>query len=159
MSAQSATNSPFHRIGEAARLSGVPAASIRYYEKEGLLPPQARTDKQYRLYNEDEIHRLRFVRLCRAMDMSLDEVRTLLALDCQRQDDAHTACATLDAHLSHVRTRLHELQVLERELIALRGRCDGHGEACQVIEALHERAEETASALPPAGGKRHERHV
>ena len=159
MTTPSATHSPFHRIGEAARLSGVPAASIRYYEKEGLLPAQARTDKQYRLYNEAEIHRLRFVRLCRAMDMSLDEVRTLLALDCQQHDDAHTACATLDAHLSHVRTRLNELQVLEQELIALRGRCDGQGQACQVIEALHERADEAASPLPLAGGKRLERHV
>ena len=156
---QSTPSSPFHRIGEAARLSGVPAASIRYYEKEGLLPAQARTDKQYRLYNEAEIHRLRFVRLCRAMDMSLNEVRTLLALDCKLQDDAHTACATLDAHLSHVRTRLHELQVLEQELIALRGRCDGNGQACQVIEALHERAEADANPLPLAGGKRYERHV
>ena len=156
---QSTPSSPFHRIGEAARLSGVPAASIRYYEKEGLLPAQARTDKQYRLYNEAEIHRLRFVRLCRAMDMSLNEVRTLLALDCKLQDDAHTACATLDAHLSHVRTRLHELQVLEHELIALRGRCDGNGQACQVIEALHERAEADASPLPLAGSKRYERHV
>ena len=73
--------SPQYRIGDAARLSGIPAASIRYYEKEGLLPAQSRADNQYRLYNDDEIHRLRFVRLCRAMDMSLGEVRTLLALD------------------------------------------------------------------------------
>ena len=158
MVTQSPTAGPFHRIGEAARLSGVPAASIRYYEKEGLLPAQARTDNQYRLYNEAEIHRLRFVRLCRAMDMSLDEVRTLLALDGNGQADAHTACDTLDTHLAHVRTRLHELQVLAQELIALRSRCDGNG-ACQVIEALHERAEEAAGTLPLAGGKRHERHV
>ena len=53
------SQSPQYRIGEAARLSGIPAASIRYYEKEGLLPEQSRADNQYRLYNDDEIHRLR----------------------------------------------------------------------------------------------------
>ncbi len=149
-----ALESPYCRIGEAAQRSGVPAASIRHYEKEGLLPPQARSDNQYRMYNEAEIHRLRFVRLCRAMDMSLDEVRTLLALDAHAHEDAHAACVTVDAHLTHVRTRLHELQVLEHELIALRSRCDGQGGACQVIEALHARAEE-AAPLAVSAAKRH----
>ena len=136
-----------HRIGDAARLSGVSAANIRYYEKEGLLAAQVRADNHYRLYSDGEVHRLRFVRLCRAMDMSLDEVRTLLALDAESTTDGHTACATLDAHLGHVRTRLAELRTLERELIALRRRCDGTGGQCHVIEALHERAD--ADPVPP----------
>lgn len=95
-----------HRIGEAARQSGVSPANIRYYEKEGLLPPGARGDNSYRLYSAADVHRLRFVRLCRAMDMSLDEVRTLLALDLTRKEDCHAACDTLDEHLQHVRARL-----------------------------------------------------
>ena len=69
------------RIGEAAKRSGVAAANIRYYEKERLLSAGVREDNQYRLYSDSDVHRLRFIRLCRAMDMSLDEVRTLLALD------------------------------------------------------------------------------
>lgn len=152
MSAQS----PCHRIGDAARLSGVPAANIRYYEKEGLLPQQARADNRYRLYSADEVHRLRFIRLCRAMDMSLDEVRTLLALDHGGAADDHAACDTLDEHLEHVRTRLQELRTLEQELLSLRGRCDGTDAGrCHVIEALHARAD--AESLPPLGAtaKRH----
>lgn len=150
--------SPCWRIGDAARLSGVPAANIRYYEKEGLLSGQVRAHNRYRLYSDDEVHRLRFVRLCRAMDMSLDEVRTLLHLDArgaQVQGADHAACATLDGHLAHVRTRLAELQVLEQELQALRGRCDGTGGQCQVIEALHARAD--AEPVPAAPAPR--RHV
>ncbi len=150
-----ATQSPLYRIGDAARLSGVPAASIRYYEKEGLLPTQSRGDNQYRLYNDEEIHRLRFVRLCRAMDMSLDEVRTLLALDRNEESDAHAACETLDEHLSHVRTRLSELRTLEAELLSLRGRCDGEGGHCHVIEALHQRADSELEPLPVSTTKRH----
>lgn len=141
------TQSPRHRIGDAARLSGVPPANIRYYEKESLLPAQTRAGNSYRLYSDDEVHRLRFVRLCRAMDMSLQEVRTLLALDVNGATADHAACATLDEHLEHVRTRLAELATLERELLSLRGRCDGTGGQCHVIEALHERAD--AEPVPP----------
>lgn len=139
---------PTHRIGDAARLSGVSAANIRYYEKEGLLTAQARADNQYRLYSNEDVHRLRFVRLCRAMDMSLQEVRTLLALDAGSTADGHAACATLDEHLGHVRTRLAELHALEQQLLALRGRCDGTGAHCHVIDALHARAD--AEPVPPA---------
>ncbi len=150
--------SPRHRIGDAARLSGVSAANIRYYEKEGLLSGHTRAENRYRLYSEDEVHRLRFVRLCRAMDMSLQEVRTLLQLDARAvHDDGadHAACATLDEHLLHVRTRLDELRVLERELRALRARCDGTGGQCHVIEALHERADAQPVPPPAAAPKRH----
>ena len=147
--------SPQHRIGDAARLSGVSAANIRYYEKEGLLPAQARAGNQYRLYNDEEVHRLRFIRLCRAMDMSLDEVRTLLALDATSAEADHAACDTLDEHLQHVRTRLQELQTLEQELLSLRGRCSGAGAHCRVIEALHQRADAQPVSPPAPAAKRH----
>jgi DNA-binding transcriptional MerR regulator len=147
---------PHCRIGEAARRSGVSAANIRYYEKEGLLAPGGRSDNSYRFYSEADLHRLRFVRLCRAMDMSLGEVRTLLALDGSGAEADHVACATLDEHLGHVRTRLAELRTLERELRALRGRCDGSAGHCHVIEALHQRAE--AQALEPPSQRKAPAH-
>lgn len=137
-----------HRIGEAARRSGVSAANIRYYEKEGLLAPGSRGSNSYRLYSGTDIHQLRFIRLCRAMDMSLDEVRTLLALDLASKADCDAACVALDGHLDHVRTRLHELQALEQDLLALRNRCDGTGGHCGIIEALHAQAD--AQSLPAA---------
>ena len=126
------------RIGEAARRSGVSAANIRFYEKEKLLPPGARADNRYRLYSAADVHRLRFIRLCRAMDMSLGEVRTLVALNAQPPTDTHAACHTLDEHLAHVRARRKELQALEQDLRALRSRCDGTDDAhCHVLDALH----------------------
>ena len=146
-----------YRIGEAASRSGVPAASIRYYEKEGLLPAPGRSANSYRLYSEDDVHRLRFIRVCRAMDMSLDEVRALLALDLRRKADCETARQALDDHLGHVRERLAELQLLERDLQALRERCDGSGPHCHIIEALHERAE--LAALPAGRAGAAKRHV
>ena len=133
---------PRWRIGEAAKRSGIAAANIRYYEKEQLLSPGVREDNQYRLYTDGDVHRLRFIRLCRAMDMSLDEVRTLLALDGARKADCVAARETLDTHLGHVRERLAELQALEHELEHLRGQCDGTDSFCHIIEALHAQADE-----------------
>lgn len=150
------TPSALFRIGEAAQRSGVTAANIRYYEKEKLLSAGRDSDNSYRLYSESDIHALRFIRLCRAMDMSLDEVRTLLALDATAPGAGHAACRTLDEHLGHVRERLAELQTLEAQLRALRARCDGDdSRGCHVIEALHERAD--AEPLPEgrAGSRRH----
>lgn len=153
MEAQRVT--PVHRIGEAALRSGVSAANIRYYEREGLLKPQARAGNDYRLYSEADIHRLRFIRQCRALDMSLDEVRTLLALELNNKADCATASTALDAHLDHVRQRLTELRALERELLTLRKRCDGSDDHCHIIEALHQRADEALPVVEPPVGHRH----
>jgi DNA-binding transcriptional MerR regulator len=151
------SRTPVHRIGEAAKRSGVSAANIRYYEREGLLQPLAREDNSYRLYSDADLHRLRFVRQCRAMDMSLDEVRTLLALDLNNKDDCATASQALDEHLDHVRQRLRELRSLEKDLLALRQRCDGSNAHCHIIEALHQRADAPVTIDLPAGTspKRH----
>lgn len=149
-------DAPRWRIGEAARRSGVSAANMRYYEKERLLNPSSREDNSYRLFSEADVHRLRFIRLCRAMDMSLGEVRTLLDLDNGPPADPHVACHTLDEHIAHVRTRKKELQALEQELRDLRNRCDGEDAHCHALDALHEQADTQAPGLPTsAPAKRH----
>ena len=145
-----------YRIGDAAARSGLTATNIRYYEKEGLVAPQARGDNSYRLYTDADVHRLRFIRLCRAMDMSLDEVRALLGLDLRSKADCAVANVALDAHLGHVRERLRELRALEKELIALRDCCDGTDAECHIIEALHARADREPATDPrPARTARH----
>lgn len=145
------------QIGEAARQSGVSPANIRFYEKESLLSPHGRGDNSYRLYSEGDVHQLRFIRLCRAMDMSLAEVRTLLGLDLNNKTDCAAARDALDGHLGHVRARLAELKALEKDLKALRNRCDGTDAHCHIIEALHELADEQASS--PAARAPKKRHV
>ena len=144
-----------YKIGEAATRSGVSAANIRFYEKDQLLSPQGRSDNSYRMYSDSDIHRLRFIRACRALDMSLDEVRTLLRLDLNSKTDCATARGALDAHLAHVSERLNELKALEKDLKALRGRCDGLDTTCHIIEALHERANAMPKTTPTATRKRH----
>ena len=135
-----------YRIGEAAAASGVSAANIRYYEQQGLVAPPPRTGNSYRLYSAGDVHTLRFIRLCRAMDMSLDEVRTLLGLDLGDKADCAAANRALDEHLGHVRERLRELRALEKQLAGLRASCDGSGAHCHLIEALHALADSAAAS-------------
>lgn len=151
------TSSARYRIGEAAKLSGVSSANIRFYETEKLLIPQGREENSYRLYSDGDVHQLRFIRLCRAMDMSLEEVRTLLGLDLNRKEDCAKARSSLDEHLGHVRERLAELKALEKDLRALRERCDGCDTHCRIIEALHELAD--VQPAPPTRQASRKRHV
>lgn len=146
---------PALRIGEAAKRTGVSAANIRYYEREGLLQPAVREGNDYRLYREVDLHRLCFIRMCRAMDMSLDEVRRLLALDGQQPADCLAATNTIDEHLQHVRQRLRELRALETELQRLRALCDGRQASCNLLAALHAQADVSAAPEPGTHVKRH----
>ena len=150
-----AAESPSLLIGQAATLSGVTTANIRFYEKSGLLAAGARASNSYRSYSERDIHQLRFIRLCRAMDMSLEEVRSLLNLDLRKKTDCAQANETLTAHIAHVGERLAELGVLQKDLENLRSLCDGTGPKCLIIEALHDKAEHLSRRKPAARGHRH----
>ena len=129
-----------YQIGQAAQRSGVSAANIRFYEKEKLIAQRATGENRYRIYSDEDLHQLRFIRLLRSLDMSLSEMRTLLHLDLRIKSHCQTARDTLDDHIVHVRTRLKELRGLEKDLTALRAQCDGQGAQCHLIEALHDRA-------------------
>lgn len=68
------------KIGVLAKQADCPVETVRYYEREGLLPAPARTEGNYRLYSSEHLERLTFIRNCRTLDMTLDEIRRLLAL-------------------------------------------------------------------------------
>ena len=113
------------RIGELARATDTPVETIRFYEREGLLPAAERTENRYRHYGSDARERLEFIRACRALDMPLADVRRLIALLDASQEDCHAATDVVDAQLARVRERMTQLARLERALTDLRGRCDG----------------------------------
>jgi Cd(II)/Pb(II)-responsive transcriptional regulator len=112
--------------------------TVRFYEREGLLPPPRRTPGNYRLYDDAHIERLTFIRRCRSLDMTLDEVRTLLNV----RDAPSANCAEvnvlIDAHIGEVAERIAQLKGLETQLKALRRLCSAGGEVgnCGILKSL-----------------------
>jgi Cd(II)/Pb(II)-responsive transcriptional regulator len=129
---------PTLKIGELARRTQCQAETIRFYEREGLLPAPTRTAANYRVYGRAHVERLAFIRNCRALDMTLDEIRQLLRFRDLPSDACHAAHALLDEHVAHVAARIAELQQLERELRSLRRRCQPAREdqACGILGEL-----------------------
>jgi Cd(II)/Pb(II)-responsive transcriptional regulator len=136
-----------YRIGDLARQLSVSVETLRYYEREGLLPAAARSGGNYRLYSEAERERLEFLLHCRALDMSHEEIRRLLALRDHPESGCAEVNAVLDAHLGHVGERIRSLQRLQAQLKALRGRCAVPRQAgdCGILQGL---------ATPPEPGPR-----
>lgn len=111
------------KIGDLAKATGCPIETIRYWEREGLLASPARSEGNYRLYGPEHIDQLRFVRNCRSLDMTLDEIRSLLAFRGEPDEKCDDVNQLLDEHIGHVALRIAELKVLKRQLIVLRNRC------------------------------------
>ena len=126
------------KIGELARVLGVPIETIRYYEREGLLPIPARSEGNYRLYSEVHRERLSFIRHCRSLDMALDEVRQLLRFKDAPDAPCGAVNALLDAHIGHVTDRIAELRRLKTQLQELRDRCVSvnSGKDCGILAGL-----------------------
>ena len=127
------------KIGELAKKAGCQVETVRYYEREGLLPAPARSEGNYRLYGAQHLERLVFIRNCRTLDMTLEEIQRLLAL----RDLPHESCAGInslvDEHIEHVQARIDSLQALRDQLTELRDRCnDPKGaEDCGILRQLN----------------------
>lgn len=126
------------KIGELASAAGVQIPTIRFYEQEALLPPPARTAGNYRRYDESHVQRLAFVRHCRSLDMSLDDVRVLLKFKDRQRGPCDEVNELLDKHILQLAKRIEELKSLEGQLIALRAQCcEGQvAERCGILDGL-----------------------
>ncbi|MGQ7247418.1 Cd(II)/Pb(II)-responsive transcriptional regulator [Halomonas sp. V046] len=135
------------KIGELARRSGCKVETLRFYEREGLLPEPARSEGNYRLYSQAHAERLGFIRHCRALDMTLDEIRALLACHDDPSQPCDQADGLIDAHLGHVAERIAQLERLKTELESLRERCGGHRTAaeCGILNELSQPLEGASS--------------
>ena len=142
------------RIGELAQVSGTPIETIRFYEREGLLPAAARTEGNYRIYTPQHADRLGFIRQCRSLDMTLDEVRVLLRFKDQPLADCGEVNSLLDEHIGHIATRIRELRALERQLKDLRAQCRQASDTahCGILTGL-------AQAAEPPPARAHDNHV
>lgn len=147
------------KIGELAKLAQTQAETIRYYEREGLLPQARRSEANYRVYDQSHIQRLAFIRHCRSLDMTLGEIRTLLHFKEAPQENCGEVNVLLDEHIEHVATRIRGLRTLEKELKSLRLQClVGNASAdCGILAGLEKAARDRKPHHTPNLG--HAAHI
>jgi len=112
-------------IGEASARSGVSAKMIRYYEETGLLPKPERRQSGYRLYDESDVHRLRFVRRARDFGFSMERIRELLRLWHDRKRPSAQVKRIAEAHVADLDKKISELSALRDSMKDLARRCHG----------------------------------
>lgn len=152
------SNSVWLKIGDVARVTDTAADTIRYYEKIGLLSPGERADNNYRGYGPSAVERLRFIRRCRQLDMSIAEIGQVLAVKDDPAAPCGPALAVMREHLQHVKARIAELRQLQRDLNALLETCSGSSSgSCEMLSALSTQRPKNPGEKPPRESTAHPR--
>jgi Cu(I)-responsive transcriptional regulator len=124
-------------IGEASARSGVSAKMIRYYEQVGLLPQPERRQSGYRAYDDNDVHRLRFVRRARDFGFPVERIRELLRLWSDRKRPSSEVKRIAETHVAELDARIAQLTALRDSMKDLARRC--HGDArpdCPILADL-----------------------
>lgn len=125
------------KIGELSKKAGCQVVTIRFYEKEGLLNKVSRGSNNYRVYNNEDLERLSFIRHCRQHGMTLSEIRDILVFS----DNPIVSCEwinkLIESHIKNVEKQILNLEHLKKHLETLLGKCNGEkGAKCGILESL-----------------------
>ena len=124
-------------IGRAAKASGVSVKMIRHYESIGLLGRIARTQANYRVYTEGDVHTLRFIRRARSLGFGMQDIRELVSLWQNRARSSAAVKKIARAHLEGLRARIAEMQAMAGTLGHLVEHCRGdHRPKCPILDDL-----------------------
>ena len=127
-------------IGKVARATGINIETIRYYEREGLLPAPRRSAGGHRLYAPDRVQRLNFIRRSRELGFSMAEIRELLGIVDGDQVSCEHVKQIADRHAEAVRLKIADLRRIEQTLRELSARCSGDDVPdCPIVDALSAR--------------------
>lgn len=125
-------------IGQLARQAGVPIDTVRYYERQRLIPEPARSASGYRQYASDDVTRLNFIRRAKTLGFTLEEIGELMAISQHSSNDMNEMRGKASRKLEVVETRLAELGRMRDALRGLVDACPGHGPlaTCPIMAAL-----------------------
>lgn len=133
-----------YRIGQLAKLADVTPDTIRFYEKQQMMDHQVRTEGGFRLYGDNDLQRLKFIRYGRQLGFTLEAIRELLSI---RVDPEHHTCqeskSIVQKRLNEVESMIAELQHMQRSLTRLNDACCGTTHSsryCSILEALEQGA-------------------
>jgi Cd(II)/Pb(II)-responsive transcriptional regulator len=125
-------------IGDVATKTGCSVQTIRFYERKGILASPARTQSNYRQYSADSIKQLIFIKQCRSLDMSIDEIGTLLKSKNEPNASCNKVNAMIQTHIKQVSQRIEELEELKKSLLNMASTCDEARQIrnCGILESL-----------------------
>ncbi|QTL39721.1 Zn(2+)-responsive transcriptional regulator [Xenorhabdus budapestensis] len=133
-----------YRIGQLAKLANVTPDTVRFYEKQGLMEHEERTEGGYRLYTKQDLQRLRFIRYAKQLGFTLDAIVELLSI---RVDPEHHTCQEskqlVDSRLQEIEEKILEMQKMRDSLKMLSDACCGSAHTstyCSILEILEEGA-------------------
>jgi len=125
-------------IGWVAKETGVNVQTVLYYERRGLLPAPSRSASGYRLFNDESVRRIRFIKRAKELGFSLKQIAALLALQGE-QDASCTEVSTMAVgHFKDIEQKIHDLERMRVALIPLVNACPGKGplKACPIMDSL-----------------------
>ena len=126
-------------IGAAAKVSGVNAKLIRHYESLGIIPKATRTESGYRVYTDNDVHTLTFVRRARTLGFSMKEIKKLVGLWRNRSRASAEVKSMAQAHIEALEGKIKELQAMRDTLRHLARNCHGDGRPdCPILASLAE---------------------
>ena len=130
------------RTGEVARRAGVNVETLRFYEREGILPSPPRRESGYRSYPPETVEVVRFIKCAQKLGLSLRDVQELLGLRRRPRVSAARVRRLLEPKLSEIDRQVRELEALRGTIAGLLGRCDGRGTvaSCPILKHLSEEA-------------------
>ena len=123
-------------IGKASEQSGVNIETIRYYEREGIVPKPGRSEGGRRLYTSDDIAKLRFVRRCRDLGFPISIIQTFLSLTALNDRSCGEVKTMAENHLVEINAKIENLVRLREALLNLSSNCEEGTAACPMLEAL-----------------------
>ncbi len=126
------------KIGEVARLAGVNLQTIHYYERRGLLPEPPRTPANYRLYPQDTVRRVRFVKRAQKLGFTLKEIEELLSLRASPRSRCADVRRRAQAKVQEIDEKIRALQGMRNALGKLIDECSGNGPIteCPILASL-----------------------
>jgi MerR family mercuric resistance operon transcriptional regulator len=126
-------------IGGLARLGGVNLETVRYYERRGLLPKPPRTEAGYRQFSPEAAHRLRFIKRAQELGFSLDEVRELLALRVEPQQNCVDVRTRVKAKIVDIEQKMKTLAAMKSILRGLVEQCEHcSSDECPILASLEQ---------------------